>query len=363
MALLNMIKKNEIALTMEDYTFLILGNAKSGKSSLYANLIQEFYGDATKGLLIPFEKGYRAIKDVQVFPYTIQPKTVVEGRERDGWGVFVELVQELVDSKEENGIKMLCIDTIDEFFEVATAEVIRQSFIKDKKKVATLNEAFGGFARGTKVLARIVTEQIEKLKNAGYGIVFIGHTKFKSIKLKGTDEEFNMFGSNLTDNIFSIIANSVDMITMITIEKNIVNGIVQGEERRIRFRDDGFYLAGSRFDNLPDTIPYGAKNFKDAYIKAIREKTAKSDDKFEEHLKAQEKIKEAKAREFINSEKAKVLDKEALIEKLKEVCKTDKRVASELMKIVQEHGISLATPKLISDDMFDLIMQQTGVRP
>lgn len=358
MAFLDIIKKNEIALTLEDYTFLILGEPKSGKTSLYANLVKEFYGDSSKGLLIPFEKGYRAIDGIQVFPHTIQTNTIIDGEEFNGWTVFTELVDELVMTKNENGIKVLCIDTIDEFFNVATNEILRRSFLKDKKKVFSLNEAFGGFVRGYDELGRMVSEQIEKLKSAGYGLIFIGHTKYKTIKIKADNVEYNTLGSNLQERLFAMIANSVDMIAMITIEKEIKKGVVTGETRKIRFRGDSFYVAGSRFENLPTTIDYGAAEFKEAYIKAIRENSEKSDEHFQEHLETQEAEKTEQANAFIASEQRRKEYRANVIEALKAKTKADPKSGTKLVKLVEEHGISLKKPNAIPEEVIDLLVSE-----
>lgn len=144
MGLLNKVKKNEVILGFEDYCFLLRGQEKSGKTSLYADLVKEFYGDTTKGLLIPFEKGYSAINDINVFPITILPKTKIDGIEKDGWDIFSELVNELIETRDENGIKLICIDTVDEFMKVAIEKIKRMSIIETGKPCKSINDCFGG---------------------------------------------------------------------------------------------------------------------------------------------------------------------------------------------------------------------------
>ena len=361
MSLLGKIKKNEVALTLEDYTLLLLGEPKSGKTSLFANLVEEFYQDSTKGLLIPFEKGYRAINNVQVFPHTIMDDMIIDGSTEYGWDVFCDLVQELVETKEENGIKILCIDTIDEFLEVASTAVMRASFKHNGKISKSLNDAFGGYGNGAKKLGQMVKEQVERLKNAGYGIVFTGHTKYKTIKTKMTDDEYSVLGSNLNENLFAIIANSVDIIAMITIERDIVDKEIVSQERYIRFRGDGFYVAGSRFANFPEKIHYGAKEFKEAYVTAIKGASNLDGKALIEKQAEQEKENAKVGAEVNKALEAKKEYKVKVITTLKEVCKENKWGA-KLKAFSDKHDISFKVPEDLSDEIIDLIVNEFGLK-
>lgn len=92
-----------------------------------------------------------------------------------------------------------------------------------------------------------------------------------------------------------MIANDVDMILMITQEPEIKDGIIVGNQRKIRFRSDGFYDVGSRFQHLPeamncsDNAQETAKNFIDIIEDAIKKASNISDDKeFQSQLKQQQ---------------------------------------------------------------------------
>lgn len=148
MSFLNKVKTNEVKFGLENYVFLIRSAPKLGKTSLYASLVKEMYGDITKGLLIPFEKGYSAINDVNVFPHTITPEMVIDDESYTGWEVFTGLVDELCN---QDHIKFIAIDTVDEFINVASEEVCRLSRIKTKKPCDSIDSSFGGFARGRNI--------------------------------------------------------------------------------------------------------------------------------------------------------------------------------------------------------------------
>ena len=305
MNLLKMAKTNEVKFDLANYVILLRGEAKSGKTTFYSQVVKELYNDTSKGLLIPFEKGYSAIQGVNVFPETIIPSMVINGQPMTGWKVFTEIVDEVCQLKGEDKINIVCIDTVDEFLKVAEAEVCKLSRIKTKKPCESVDSAFGGFARGKKYLANMVKEQIEKLRNANVGIVFIGHTKIKTLKTKIEEQEYNILGSSLTEDYDRIFANDADFILMITQENHIHNGVMTKGERFLRFRGDGFYNAGSRFHNVPEKIQLSARGFVDTLKKAVMEINEVKDvveyeTKVEAEFKASEEVA-VKSQEEIKS--------------------------------------------------------------
>lgn len=142
--LLEMVKQNKVDLDFSNYAILLRGIPKIGKTSLYHEIIKAKYGTPNAGLLIPFEKGYSAIDGLNVFPITILPTTTINGTDRHGWDVFVDIVKEVIATRENNGIKVLCIDTVDEFMTVVQNKVCKLSAIETKKPCKSINEAYGG---------------------------------------------------------------------------------------------------------------------------------------------------------------------------------------------------------------------------
>ena len=347
MGLLSKVKRNEVILGFEDYCFLLRGTEKSGKTSFYADLVREFYKDPTAGLLIPFEKGYSAISDINVFPYTILNKVRIDGIEKDGWDVFSELVNELVETKNENGIKIVCIDTVDEFFKVAIEKIKRLSIIETGKPCKSINDAFGGFGRGRERLATLIKEQTQKLRGAGYGVMYIGHTKYKTLKTKYDETEYNILGSNLSEDYDKMIANDADMILMITQEPKIVKNEVVGNERKLRLRSDGFYAAGSRFKDVPETIECSAKAFIEAFTNAIKSAAhIKNDKELKEKIEEQHKHNIV---ETINEDE----EKEKIIQGLKSHKWKDGE-QSEFMGFIKSMDIKLNLKSPKDNDLNDL---------
>ena len=346
MGFLSKIKKNEVKFGLENYVFLLMGVPKSGKTSTFANIVNEMYdGDFSKGLLIPFEKGYSAIDNVNIFPYTIVPEMIIDDVNYDGWDVFTQLVDEIVNTPEEERIKIVAIDTIDEFMNVAINEVCRQSRIKTKKPCDSINSAFGGFGNGRVHLRKMIKEQTEKLRGAGVGIFFIGHTKVKTLKTKIDEEEYQVLGSNLTEDYSAIFANDADFILMITNDNQIVNGKMVTGNRYLRFRGDGFYMAGSRFPNVPEQIPLDAKVFIQTLKNCVMNLAGVKDEKTMDKL-IENEAKENKA----TREKNKKVSEEKLNELLTKIkqfgASDDTPIATktELMGVIGEYEIDMKNP-------------------
>lgn len=356
MGLLQKVRKNEVILGFENYCFLLRGAEKSGKTSFYSDLVKEFYHDTSAGLLIPFEKGYSAISDINVFPYTILPKTRIDGKERDGWDVFAELVNELITTKETNGIKIVCIDTVDEFIKVAIEKVKRMSIQETGKPCKSINDAFGGFARGKERLAILIKEQTQKLRNAGYGVMYIGHTKYKTLKTKYEDTEYQILGSNLSEDYDKMIANDADMILMITQEPTIVDNKIIGNERKLRLRSDGFYSAGSRFKDVPETIECSAKAFIHTFEKAIKSASGiKSDKELKEKMEEQHN-EIVKDNDLYEPEfDKKVLVVHNLQQKISTMTQNEKK---ELSDFVAQYKPNFKDPNSISDDLIDILVDK-----
>lgn len=343
MALLSKVKKNEVRANLEDFVILLRGLEKSGKSSFYAELVREAYGTPDAGLLIPFETGYKALQGINIFPYTITPKTIVDGEEYRGWSLFTDLVDELVETASTNGIKLIGIDTIDRFYDVAIEETLRQSRLQTHKPCKSLNEAFGGYGRGKEYLFGIVKEQLQRLRTAGYGLVIIGHVKFKTIKDKIYQEEYQIVGSNLNEDMDKVIANDSDFILMISEEKSIKDGLVVGSERFLRLRSDGFYNCGSRFKDVPEKIELSAKKFIDTFRKAVLSAGGYKEEEIGKISEQQhkERVKEA---EIVQELSTDAHDK--IVNKLKDyLMNSTEKEKSDFIKEVTTRKINLKEPK------------------
>lgn len=321
MSMLNKVKPNKVEVDVLKYKHLIAGRPKTGKTTLFANMISEkFNGDMSKGLLVAFEKGYQALKDIHAIDIS-------------EWDEFIDLVDELVEEKDDISYKVIGLDTVDVLINRATDYMLRVQGIKDKKRYSAVNDL--AYGKGYELLERTIADQIDRLDQAGYSLVFLTHDKDKTITQKD--------GLEYTKTVISAggrageyFKNSADVISFIDITKEIEKG-KKVDKRYIYFRGDGDLEAGSRFPKIVKRVEYSVENFITAIEDAIRA----------EYGGDEEKVAEAKAEQEVNEEKDDMIEKdiaeaEAESEQVKSVDELRETVKAEIKKLSDDEKKELA---------------------
>lgn len=280
-------KINKVTMNLTDYYLYVQGVQKSGKTTLFRDLVLKLHGKAENGLLLAIgkEKGYKALDNIQALDVP-------------DWTTFSEVIDDLIEDRAGNEhIKIVCVDTLDELVELAEKETIRQSRIQTGKDCKTLNSALGGYGAGRKYLCKIVDDYLCRLHEAGYGLLVLSHTKLRNVKEQGTTEEmeYQVLDSNLNSDYANIVLHKADVCSTITIEREVnENGRVTDTKRWIYFRGNGFVNAGSRFSGIVDKVELSVDNF----VKAIEDgiKNSITVPMSDEELK-QEELRQAKEKE------------------------------------------------------------------
>lgn len=281
MGKLGKIKPNEVSANVMQYKQLVAGRAKTGKSSLFRDVVYKKYdGDMSKGLLVAFERGYQALSGIHAID-------IAE------WEDFIELVEELVDEKDDVSYKVIALDTIDVLISRATAYMLSKASIKDKKKYTAVGDL--SFGKGYEMLDKTVSEQIDKLDQAGYSLFFITHDKDKTITTRD-GLEYTKTVMSATGRTGDYFRNSADIITFIELTKEIEKG-KKVDKRYIYFRGDADMEAGSRFKHMPVRVEYSADNYINAIEDAIKAEYGGDNSAVEEAKESQAKEKEAKKEE------------------------------------------------------------------
>jgi hypothetical protein len=73
--------------------------------------------------------------------------------------------------------------------------------------------------QGKAMMRELVYSIMQKLRLAGYGIWFLGHTKFKNVKKDGDTEGYDTLASNLNEDLYKNIAQDMDFIMQIKMER------------------------------------------------------------------------------------------------------------------------------------------------
>jgi GTPase SAR1 family protein len=295
MGRLSSVKANEVKVLLESFVHVLIGLRKTGKTTLFRDLVHEhFNGDMSKGLLLGFEKGYQALDGLHA--------TDVED-----WSDFDEIITELIDKRKELPYRLLAFDTIDEMVNMAESEAIRYFNKKTNTKATTINEAGGGFGRGKAHAKKLIRDAISSLLKAGYGVVFIGHSKDKTIKEK-SGVEYSQLSCSLTNDYTDIFMDMADIITFLTIEKEVSDKTVVGSKVYMNFRSDGQIDCGARFKELPDRIEWGAKNYLAVFEDAVKSSMLKPVDNLSKIAKIQREEFEDVAEKNIEKMSKKPLD-------------------------------------------------------
>ena len=262
------IKMNETKKGMEQLRIYLRGESKTGKSTLFRDMILEKYnGDASKGLLcqIGNETGANFLSDLQT--------THV-----DNYKDLIELQKFLITGKgKEHNIEMVCFDVIDEITEIFEKEVCRLSQIETGKVCKSINSAYSGYGMGMEKTKSLMKSYFTKLHRAGFGIFCISHSKIKNIKPKGCneDESYMVLSSSLSNAYNSVFEDIFDAILTITVERNVVDGKIENTERRLYFRSDGYVMGGCRFNNkvIPQyiTIDDDSRQFARDFINTLED--------------------------------------------------------------------------------------------
>ena len=333
MGLKDKMKVNTVSMDFRNYYYYIKGVPKSGKTTMFRDLILELYKNPEAGLLISLgdEQGYKALDNINAV-------------DCEDWGEFEEIVDDLIENYNEyRDIKIIAIDTVDELIRLAEEETCDASRRASGKK-CTMNSAFGGYGGGRKYLQKIVTEKIAMLKRL-YGIVCIGHTKLKTVTEQGMDEtqQYQQLDSNLTADYDAIFTNKADIVAIANVERDIDSKSkrVNETKRWLYFRNNGFINAGGRFPNIVERVEFTAKNFIEAVEDAIKNSMTNpmADKDFEKAKQQEMKANEEKAQEFADNYVANV---EVSVDDLKALIKsTGETDRKKLVAKVKELGIDM----------------------
>lgn len=255
---------------------------KWGKTTTWKNIIlQKYNGDASRGLLIEVgnEHGTTMLDNIN----TTHVSTYKD---------LIQLKDWLIAEKgKEHNIEMLCFDVVDELQDIFDKEVIRLNNIENPNKPSkSIKSCFGGYNAGVEMSANKIKEYMESLKQSGFGIICIGHTKMKAVSDRASteDERWMTLTGTLPSNYNAAIADVCDVVLTGNIERefetrgegeNAKNYLVS-EERRLYLRPTELIDAGSRFapGTVPDYIVFDStpEEFAAKLIKTIEEGMEKS---------------------------------------------------------------------------------------
>lgn len=319
-------KTNEVKVDLASYRHYWRGVQKSGKTTLFYQLIMKLYGDASFGLELSIgnERGFKAI-DGMVYD------------EAPTWGDLVEIVDDLVENKDDNNFKFICFDTVDELIELAKKEVVRLEYREtgEKKK---FNACCGGYGEPRRQVQILIDTIMTKLEDCGYGLIWIGHSKIKDIKEKNGDE-YQKLTSNLSTDYDNIFAHKADVVMMIDVEKDIEDKLIQSTKRYMYFRDNGFVNSGGRFSNIKDKVEFSVDNYIKTVSDAIRAEI-KSRKVTDAYIEEKAKQEQQEREDFYKENKEKIMKEDPEMSKYEDELEQCRELQGKIKTIINELDVN-----------------------
>lgn len=251
-------KINTVSTDIKDVSVYLRSVKKWGKSTLFRDVVLTKYNDLTRGVLVEcgLEHGDSMLNSNMVH--------------LDTYKEFAEFKKWLIDSKgKEHNIEMVCFDTADEMMPIFEKEIVRQYNAENPtKQVKTIKAAYGGYNAGIEMVASLIKKYMGEIKQAGFGVWVIAHSKFKQIREKGGLEEegYMQLTSNLINAYESAFGDIFDC-TLTGVIDRVFEEKTTGEKvkkyttdsiRKLYFRGTTLIDAGGRFamDSVPEYLEY-----------------------------------------------------------------------------------------------------------
>ena len=275
---LKKLKPVQISKNVNDYSALVYGPPKVGKTSF----VYDLYKD--KVLFLATEDRHKALAGAKVQPIA-------------SWADYENVLVALEDEDLKEEFDVICVDTIENLYDMCEKAILKKYRVKNLSDVAW-GKAHGDLKNTWKI-------GINMISKIGYQPCFIAHSIEKTVRIpksqmlpskvderamelkKGEDGEedfyeFNRFSPDLRDKILAPLNKNVDNILFIN------NGVDTSghEQRAIYLRGSLFFEAGNTFRNVADHCELSAE----AYRKALQDAI----DEYPEYLQAEESFSKDK---------------------------------------------------------------------
>ena len=301
-------KKNKIKLNPLDYNIMFSGPSKIGKTTLIREVCEKLVGrDGYLFCETGTERGADAIEGINYVDAIDWNSDYDEEANTVGFSV---LIDDIVNNKTSDyaDLKVLVIDTLDHWIDIADQETIRiynQTVKEYDKRAQSIAQAFAGYGRGEDKSIELMLGMIDRLNKVGVRVIIIGHCKTKTITDPITGVSYDTVTSNQPQKYYNAFVNNLHFNAVSYIKRDIkhestgkkdfdgkekfTNEVVN-MERRIKFREPNYVVdAGGRFADIIEEIPFDADEFINALTDAIKKERDKSNRSLEEDIAEQKK--------------------------------------------------------------------------
>lgn len=292
---------NKPTFYLEDYVWTIYGVPGAGKTTTALNLVAKNYGGGFEtALLLAFDKGYKTMKGVHAQPV-------------NDWALFLKQVDEIVKKKDELPYKVIIFDTISKAYDMAEKYVLNEESKRVRKRLTKMSDVpYGG---AYNMLDDEIQNVVEKIQNAGFGIIFIDHDNHNEETTREGDK-YTLITSSLSKRGRRYIFGMSDVIMFLDYSRHKDEEDNLYSERKLHLGNDNTLAeTKNRFKNMPATMDLDVDLFLDEIRKSV-ESEYDTDDDFEEAQKERLEVKEEEALDVVVEDEDS-LSKEDLVAEIK----------------------------------------------
>lgn len=267
----------------ENYNYMIMGVPGVGKTLLAANIGEVVAGDVRGTMVVTL--GREPI-----------PEHLGEHVFNDYCPTFEELAKATKDYCEERNTtykttKFIALDSLDELFRLAEQYVVKEwnRTCKPEERAKSISQAYKGFQKGENRVVDLVLDVIGKLEEAGYKLIFIAHTKKKTVNDEYSEISFEQIVCSVDNKYYNCIKDKVNLLATCYFKnvfenvKTVKNAFTKGnmEKGKLIGRKRVIVLDSKKlsidikahWSTLPDEIPLNAKLFIETVEKGIAAET------------------------------------------------------------------------------------------
>lgn len=277
----------EMKKNFEDYDYVILGVGGIGKTTLAYEVGKRVSGSNEGTFILTCGAENEPMHIDGAFGET--EKTFEE---------LVECVKYLCEHRGEYPhTKFVAIDSLDELVRITCDYVVREwnrlcdKVNRPEDKCKSIAQAYKGFQKGEDRAVDLIIKQIVKLKDAGYHLLYIGHTKVKSsTDVMQDNTKFDQLTCSVQPKFYNAIKDKANLAVMCYFENEIVGvkeeknpfnkkmekkGTLVNKKRVMLFTDDSNTVdTKTHFEYIVNKADMSADNLIKAVEDAIAAKLA-----------------------------------------------------------------------------------------
>jgi len=221
------IKKTKPVSDIHNYSFLIYGQPKSGKST--------FCSHFDNALFIATEPGHKFLEVYKVDPTK--------------WEDVEDIFNELYKTRNDKQFKTIVIDTIDNLWSMAEKAVEKEHGVKYVHELE--------FGKGSNFVRKKIMGWCNLLGQVGYGMVFLSHEKFVDVEENGV--KYSKRDITLSGAARKAVSGYCDFILYFYSDRE--------GNRLMKTKGHQELNAGDRSGVLPEILPMDFKAFEIALNK------------------------------------------------------------------------------------------------